>query len=144
MQNSFKSILDGVMLKEGSSCSLLSQDGLASCQPIIMNTTGTCLKGLNLSFFPPNESKERNNSTYQRGKTPVVLLPRQKCLLDTAREGLPLCWAVGWVSVSIPYQSIASTHLYLHLSSGTRALGQIPSTCAFFITELDQLLLPAS
>lgn len=58
--------------------------------------------------------------------------------------GYPREWNLCWTaSVSIPLWHTTSPLPYLHLSSGTRALGQIPSTCALVITELDQLLLPA-
>lgn len=90
--NSFTSSLDGKMLIEESSCSLPSQDSLASCQLMVMNTAGTPLRASQFKIFPHNESKARNNSTPRTGKIPVVLVPRQTELLGPGGTG---CFVPG-------------------------------------------------
>lgn len=93
-EESSTSSLDGKMLIEGSSCSLPSQDSLASCQLMIMNTTALAWEHLNLRLFPHNEPKARNNSTHQTGEIPVVPVPRQTEPVVSPGNGLPLCRTV--------------------------------------------------
>lgn len=133
--NGFISSLNRAMLIEESLCSLPSQACLASHQLMIMSTINACPRASHFRFFPIINQRKTTTQPIKQEKSLLSFIPSRGAGYPRGKG----CLCTG-TDLCPSLTEAASTPSYLHLSCGTCTLGQIPSTCACFITEPDQLL----
>lgn len=88
-----------------------------------------------LDFFPIINQRKTTTQPIKQEKSLLSFIPSRGAGYPRGKG----CLCTG-TDLCPSLTEAASTPSYLHLSCGTCTLGQIPSTCACFITEPDQLL----